>query len=62
MTGGHVHVLCFFRELWRREAAIDQTIQNTRDELTKCERNLHSTVGKVNILSVSNVLDLYMMF
>lgn len=35
------------RELWRREAAFDQTIQSARDELSKCERNLHSTVGKV---------------
>ena len=35
------------RELWRREAAVDQTIQNARDELTKCERNLRGTVGKV---------------
>lgn len=44
-------VLCFVlfpsRELWRREAAVDQTIQNARDELTKCERNLRATMGKV---------------
>ena len=36
------------RELWRREAGIDQTIQNARDELAKCERNLRGTIGKVN--------------
>ena len=35
------------RELWRREASIDQTIQSARDEMTKCERNLRATVGKV---------------
>jgi structural maintenance of chromosome 3 (chondroitin sulfate proteoglycan 6) len=34
------------KELWRREAGIDQTIQNARDELAKCERNLRGTMGK----------------
>ena len=46
-----VCVKCFClscRELWRREAGIDQTIQNARDELTKCERNLRGTMGKVS--------------
>ena len=38
---------CLSRELWRREASIDQTIQSARDEMTKCERNLRATVGKV---------------
>lgn len=38
---------CPSRELWRREASIDQTIQSARDEMTKCERNLRATVGKV---------------
>ena len=42
------------RELWRREAGIDQTIQNARDELAKCERNLRGTMGKVNTQSTNS--------
>ena len=41
-------MLCFVRELWRKEAATDQTIQNIREELSKVERNLRGTVGKVS--------------
>jgi len=36
------------RELWREEAAIEQSVQNTREELNKTERNLRSTVSKVS--------------
>ena len=43
----HCVNVCLERELWRREASIDQTIQSARDEMTKCERNLRATVGKV---------------
>ena len=38
-------ILCV-RELWRQEATIDQSLQSTRDELTRLERNLRATVSK----------------
>ncbi|XP_027039126.1 structural maintenance of chromosomes protein 3-like [Pocillopora damicornis] len=41
------------KELWREEAAIEQSMQNTREELSKTERNLRSTVSK----HVSNGID-----
>lgn len=41
------------RELWREEAAIEQSLQNIREELSKTERNLKSTVSK----HVSNGID-----
>ena len=47
---------CPSRELWRREASIDQTIQSARDEMTKCERNLRATVGKVYTVEVVFVI------
>ena len=34
------------RELWRQEAAIDQSLQSVRDELTRLERNLRATVSQ----------------
>lgn len=54
-----VHVImkiCLFhnRELWREEATIEQSMQNTREELSKTERNLRSTVSKVR--TFANVL------
>lgn len=39
--------LLYPRELWREEATIEQSMQNTREELSKTERNLRSTVSKV---------------
>ena len=44
-----VQLLLHNRELWREEAAIEQSMQNTREELSKTERNLRSTVSKVCI-------------
>ena len=44
-----VKLLLYNRELWREEAAIEQSMQNTREELSKTERNLRSTVSKVCI-------------
>lgn len=44
-----VKLLLYNRELWREEAAIEQSMQNTREELGKTERNLRSTVSKVCI-------------
>lgn len=41
------------KELWREEAAIEQSLQNTREELSKTERNLRGTVSK----HVSNGID-----
>ncbi|KAL9982920.1 hypothetical protein ACROYT_G005035 [Oculina patagonica] len=41
------------KELWREEATIEQSMQNTREELSKTERNLRSTVSK----HVSNGID-----
>ncbi len=49
------------RELWRREAAMDQTIQSARDELTKCERNLRGTMGKVGTVSVVRLVQCTML-
>ena len=40
-----------YRELWRRDAAIDQSQQSVKEELRKCERNLQSTASKVNIFT-----------
>lgn len=34
------------KELWREEAAIEQSLQNMREELSKTERNLRSTASK----------------
>lgn len=34
------------KELWRKEAATDQSLQTIRDELSKAERNLRGTMGK----------------
>ena len=45
------HLIIDQRELWREEAAIEQSLQNIREELSKTERNLKSTVSKVSILS-----------
>ena len=54
--------VCVYRELWRREAGIDQTIQNARDELTKCERNLRATMGKVRkSLYLTSLYNIYIM-
>ena len=44
-----VKLFLYNRELWREEAAIEQSMQNTREELSKTERNLRSTVSKVCI-------------
>ena len=44
-----VKLFLYKRELWREEAAIEQSMQNTREELSKTERNLRSTVSKVCI-------------
>ena len=44
-----VKLLLYNRELWREEATIEQSMQNTREELSKTERNLRSTVSKVCI-------------
>lgn len=41
------------KELWRRDAAIDQSQQSVKEELRKCERNLQSTASKV----INNGLD-----
>ena len=41
-----------YRELWRRDAAIDQSQQSVKEELRKCERNLQSTASKVNIFYI----------
>lgn len=35
------------RELWRQEAALEQTISTAREELTKAERNLKATTSRV---------------
>lgn len=35
------------RELWRKEASTDQSLQTIRDELSRAERNLRGTMGKV---------------
>lgn len=46
----YIHVpacCCMSRELWRAEATVDQSLQDARDELTKYERNLRGTMGKV---------------
>ncbi|KAL5470715.1 hypothetical protein EMCRGX_G028721 [Ephydatia muelleri] len=34
------------KELWRKEAGTDQSLQTIRDELSKAERNLRGTMGK----------------
>lgn len=34
------------KELWRKEASIDQSLQAIRDELSKAERNLRGSMGK----------------
>lgn len=34
------------KELWREEATIEQSLQNTREELSRAERNLRSTASK----------------
>ena len=39
--------ILFFRELWREENAMEQSLQNTRDELGRNERNYRSTMSKV---------------
>lgn len=41
-----VHTYVCVRELWRQEATIDQSLQSSRDELTRLERNLRATVSK----------------
>lgn len=41
------------KDLWRSESTIDQSLQNTRDELNKYERNLRGSMGK----ATSNGLD-----
>ena len=52
-TSTHTHSLTHYtallssRELWRTEAKVDQTIQDTRIELTKYERHLRGSMGKV---------------
>ena len=38
--------MSLFRELWRQEASIDQSLQSARDELTRLERNLRATVSQ----------------
>lgn len=43
------------KELWRQEATIDQTIQSTRDELGRCERNLRATMGKAISRGIDSV-------
>ena len=42
----YIHFYVVVRELWRQEATIDQSLQSTRDELTRLERNLRATVSK----------------
>ena len=38
--------MSLIRELWRQEAAIDQSLQSARDELTRLERNMRATVSQ----------------
>ncbi len=40
---------------------MDQTIQSARDELTKCERNLRGTMGKVGTVSVVRLVQCTML-
>ncbi|KAJ7385638.1 Structural maintenance of chromosomes protein 3 [Desmophyllum pertusum] len=43
------------KELWREEATIEQSMQNTRDELSKTERVLRSTVSKHVSIGIDTV-------
>lgn len=47
----------YSRELWRQEAALEQTISTAREELSKAERNLKSTASRVSTLLYSIILD-----
>ena len=40
-------LLCPSRELWRRDAAVSQSIQATKDELHRWEKALRGTMTKV---------------
>ena len=39
-----------FRDFWRRGQDIEQLLLNTRSELTKYERDLSASMGKVLVL------------
>ena len=39
------------RELWRKEAAVGQSIQAMKEELHKWEKGLRSTMSKVRMLA-----------
>ena len=40
-------IVCVCRELWRRDAAIAQSVQASKDELHKWEKALRGTMSKV---------------
>ena len=45
-----IFAIANLRELWREENVLEQSVQSTREELGRAERNYRSTMSKVNRL------------